>query len=46
MAHGEIESLSDGEAALCAAYTVSAGPTERAWDYWADRLRKAEATWS
>ena len=40
---GHVEALDDKEVELAAAYNLRPGPQERAWDYWAKRLRDAEA---
>ncbi len=42
-AFGKIDPLSPGEAEKCFTFNLGARPTERAWEYWAMRLRKAEA---
>lgn len=40
---GHVEALDETEVELAAAYNLRPGPQERAWDYWAKRLRDAEA---
>ena len=40
---GHVEPLDDKEVELAAAYNLRPGPLERAWDYWAKRVRDAEA---
>src|SRR5712671_3447660 len=39
---GHVEPLDDKEVELAAAYNLRPGPLERAWDYWARRVRDAE----
>jgi HCOMODA/2-hydroxy-3-carboxy-muconic semialdehyde decarboxylase len=40
---GHVEPLDEKEVELAAAYNLRPGPLERAWDYWAKRVRDAEA---
>jgi ribulose-5-phosphate 4-epimerase/fuculose-1-phosphate aldolase len=40
---GHVEPLDETEIELAAAYNLRPGPQERAWDYWAKRVRDAEA---
>jgi HCOMODA/2-hydroxy-3-carboxy-muconic semialdehyde decarboxylase len=40
---GHVEPLTEQEVELAAAYNLRPGPLERAWDYWAKRVRDAEA---
>jgi HCOMODA/2-hydroxy-3-carboxy-muconic semialdehyde decarboxylase len=40
---GNVEALDETEIELAAAYNLRPGPQERAWDYWAKRVRDAEA---
>lgn len=40
---GNVEPLDETEIELAAAYNLRPGPQERAWDYWAKRVRDAEA---
>jgi len=40
---GHVEPLDAKEVELAAAYNLRPGPLERAWDYWAQRVRDAEA---
>src|SRR5215470_4118709 len=40
---GHVEALDAKEVELAAAYNLRPGPLERAWDYWAQRVRDAEA---
>jgi len=39
---GHVEPLDEKEVELAAAYNLRPGPLERAWDYWAKRVRDAE----
>jgi HCOMODA/2-hydroxy-3-carboxy-muconic semialdehyde decarboxylase len=40
---GAVGALTAGEAALAAKHNLQPGPVERAWEYWAGRLDKAES---
>ncbi len=43
---GTVEPLSPGEAEKCFTFNLGARPTERAWEYWTMRLKKAEALYA
>ena len=40
---GAVGALTSGEAALASQHNLQPGPIERAWEYWAGRLDKAES---
>jgi ribulose-5-phosphate 4-epimerase/fuculose-1-phosphate aldolase len=40
---GAVGALTSGEATLAAKHNLQPGPVERAWEYWAGRLEKAES---